>query len=258
MTLTKISEHGNLITYTAIDKQKGDIYIMKNTVKKAIVTTGLLGLMLFSGPIVQNNPLGEYLNSMTTMTTYAAEQQTLPYSTRWETQADGVTWKYRYDSGGYASDRWVRDEVDGNWYLMDENGIMRYGVFTSYGRYYLLSELHDGHFGHMVKNGEVYQGVTIVAEASGEYEGALSADTINALRSAGVNVDNVPDVTGTQHTTDGEDEPTTPQPSQETPSQQSTESSDTSWKDEEEDILNRYFGGKDGEISAGDDHPLSN
>lgn len=27
MTLTKISEHGNLITYTAIDKQKGDIYI---------------------------------------------------------------------------------------------------------------------------------------------------------------------------------------------------------------------------------------
>lgn len=145
-----------------------------------------------------------------TMTTYAAEQQTLPYSTRWETQADGVTWKYRYDSGGYASDRWVRDEVDGNWYLMDENGIMRYGVFTSYGRYYLLSELHDGHFGHMVKNGEVYQGVTIVAEASGDYEGALSADTINALRSAGVNVDNVPDVTGTQHTSNGEDEPTTP------------------------------------------------
>ena len=145
-----------------------------------------------------------------TMTTYAAEQQSnLPYSRFWETQADG-SWKYKYDSGGYASDRWVRDEVDGNWYLMDENGIMRYGVFTSYGRYYLLSELHDGHFGHMVKNGEVYQGVTIVAEASGEYEGALSADTINALRSAGVNVDNVPDVTGTQHTTDGEDEPTTP------------------------------------------------
>src|SRR5699024_11909342 len=107
-----------------------------------------------------------------TMTIYAAEQQTLPYSTRWETQADGVTWKYRYDSGGYASDRWVRDEVDGNWYLMDENGIMRYGVFTSYGRYYLLSELHDGHFGHMVKNGEVYHGVTIVAEASGDYAGA--------------------------------------------------------------------------------------
>lgn len=166
--------------------------------KRVLLSAGLLFGFMFTSPIIP------------TMITYAAEQQTLPYSTRWETQADGVTWKYRYDSGGYASDRWVRDEVDGNWYLMDENGIMRYGVFTSYGRYYLLSELHDGHFGHMVKNGEVYQGVTIVAEASGEYEGALSADTINALRSAGVNVDNVPDVTGTQHTSNGEDEPTTP------------------------------------------------
>lgn len=172
-----------------------------NRSKHILLSAGLLLGVMFTGTI---------MNSMTTITAMAAEQQSLPYSTRWETQADGVTWKYRYDSGGYASDRWVRDEVDGNWYLMDENGIMRYGVFTSYGRYYLLSELHDGHFGHMVKNGEVYQGVTIVAEASGEYEGALSADTINALRSAGVNVDNVPDVTGTQHTTDGEDEPTTP------------------------------------------------
>ena len=178
--------------------------------RRVIVTTGIL-FSLFGAPIVQNNPMMDYLNSMTTITAMAAEQQSnLPYSRFWETQADGVTWKYRYDSGGYASDRWVRDEVDGNWYLMDENGIMRYGVFTSYGRYYLLSELHDGHFGHMVKNGEVYQGVTIVAEASGDYEGALSADTINALRSAGVNVDNVPDVTGTQHTSNGEDEPTTP------------------------------------------------
>ena len=166
--------------------------------KRILLSSGLLLGFMFTSPIIP------------TMTTYAAEQQTLPYSTRWETQADGITWKYRYDSGGYASDRWVRDEVDGNWYLMDENGIMRYGVFTSYGRYYLLSELHDGHFGHMVKNGEVYQGVTIVAETSGDYEGALSADTINALRSAGVNVDNVPDVTGTQHTSNGEDEPTTP------------------------------------------------
>lgn len=180
-----------------------------SVIKKVVLTTGIM-ISLFGAPIVQNNPLMDYMNSMTTITAMAAEQQSLPYSTRWETQADGVTWKYRYDSGGYASDRWVRDEVDGNWYLMDENGIMRYGVFTSYGRYYLLSELHDGHFGHMVKNGEVYQGVTIVAEASGDYEGALSADTINALRSAGVNVDNVPDVTGTQHTSNGEDEPTTP------------------------------------------------
>ena len=194
--------------------------------------------------------------SMQAITAYAAEQ-TLPYSPNWETQPDG-SWKYKYNTGGYAVDRWIHDEVDGNWYLMDENGIMRYGVFTSYGRYYLLSELHDGHFGHMVKNGEVYQGVTIVAEASGEYEGALSADTINALRSAGVNVDNVPDVTGTQHTSNGEDEPTTPQPSQETPSNNGSTGGDMSWIDEEQDILDRYFGGENGKLGTTGDHPLSN
>ena len=201
--------------------------------KRILLSAGLLLGFMFTGPI------------MPTMTTYAAEQQTLPYSARWETQADGVTWKYRYDSGGYASDRWVHDEVDGNWYLMDENGIMRHGVFTSYGRYYLLSELHDGHFGHMVKNGEVYQGVTIVAEASGDYEGALSADTINALRSAGVNVDNVPDVTGTQHTTDGEDEPTTP-PVQTPTEASSTESSGNGLSDEVNELLESIGGSSSG------------
>ena len=128
---------------------------------------------------------------------------------------------------------------------MDENGIMRYGVFTSYGRYYLLSELHDGHFGHMVKNGDVYQGVTIVAEASGEYEGALSADTINALRSAGVNVDNVIDVSGTQHTTAGEDE---------TPSQNTDNSLNS--KENSQKINDMYFGG-DGISGTSGDHPLS-
>lgn len=219
-----------------------------NRGKHILLSAGLLLGVMFTGTI---------MNSMTTITAMAAEQQSLPYSTRWETQADGVTWKYRYDSGGYASDRWVRDEVDGNWYLMDENGIMRYGVFTSYGRYYLLSELHDGHFGHMVKNGEVYQGVTIVAEASGEYEGALSADTINALRSAGVNVDNVPDVTGTQHTTDGEDEPTTPpvQTPTENPTTQSNGTGGSHVLTDEE--MEKWFGGT-GISGVSGDHPLSN
>lgn len=208
-----------------------------NRGKHILLSAGLLLGVMFTGTI---------MNSMTTITAMAAEQQSLPYSTRWETQADGVTWKYRYDSGGYASDRWVRDEVDGNWYLMDENGIMRYGVFTSYGRYYLLSELHDGHFGHMVKNGEVYQGVTIVAEASGEYEGALSADTINALRSAGVNVDNVIDVSGTQHTTAGEDE---------TPSQNTDNSLNS--KENSQKIMDQYFGGNGVGGYIKGEHPLS-
>ena len=61
---------------------------MKNRLKKIIITTGAL-LMMTMAPITKNNPLGEYLNSMTTITAQAAEQSQLPYSIYWETQADG-------------------------------------------------------------------------------------------------------------------------------------------------------------------------
>lgn len=181
---------------------EGDI-IMKNRLKKIIITTGAL-LMMTMAPISQANPLSQYLNSMTTITAQAAEQNQLSYSTRWETQADG-SWKYKLDAGGYATNRWVQDEVDHNWYLLDDNGVMRTGVYKSYGKYYLLSEVHDGHYGHLVKNGEVYNGITISASTNADDEGALTDSTLSALRNAGVNVDNVQDVSGTTHTTGGQD-----------------------------------------------------
>lgn len=171
---------------------------MKNKFKRIIITTGAL-LMMTMAPITQSNPLGQYLNEMTTITAQAAEQ--LPYSTRWETQADG-SWKYKLDAGGYASG-WIQDEVDKNWYYMDSSCIMQSGVYKSYNKYYLLSEIHDGHYGHLVKNGEVYQGVTIYASTNESDEGALTEATINALRDAGVNVDNVKDISGSQHVSDG-------------------------------------------------------
>lgn len=173
---------------------------MKNRLKKIILTTGAL-FCLTAAPIAQTNPLGEYLNSMTTITAYASEQNQLSYSTRWETQADG-SWKYKLDAGGYASG-WIQDEVDKNWYYMDSSCIMQSGVYKSYNKYYLLSEIHDGHYGHLVKNGEVYQGVTISASTNESDEGALTEATINALRDAGVNVDNVKDISGSQHVSDG-------------------------------------------------------
>ena len=160
--------------------------------------------MMTMAPISQANPLGQYMSSMTTITAQAAEQSQLPYSIYWETQADG-SWKYKLDAGGYAVNRWVQDEVDHNWYLLDDNGIMRTGVYKSYGKYYLLSEVHDGHYGHLVKNGEVYNGITISASTNADDEGALTDSTLSALRGAGVNVDNVQDVSGTAHTTGGQD-----------------------------------------------------
>ena len=176
---------------------------MKNRLKRIVITTGAL-LCLTAAPISQANPLGEYMSSMTTITAQAAEQSQLPYSIYWETQADG-SWKYKLDAGGYAVNRWVQDEVDHNWYLLDDNGVMRTGVYKSYGKYYLLSEVHDGHYGHLVKNGETYNGVFISADTSAENEGALTDSTLSALRNAGLNVDNVPDVSGTTHTTGGQD-----------------------------------------------------
>lgn len=176
---------------------------MKNRLKKIIITTGAL-LMFTMAPITQSNPLGQYLAEMTTITAQAAEQSQLPYSIYWETQADG-SWKYRLNIGGYAVNRWVQDEVDHNWYLLDDNGVMRTGVYKSYGKYYLLSEVHDGHYGHLVKNGEVYNGITISASTNADDEGALTDSTLSALRNAGVNVDNVQDVSGTTHTTGGQD-----------------------------------------------------
>ena len=81
---------------------------------------------------------------------------------------------------------------------------MRSGIFESYGKYYLLSEVHDGHFGHLVKNGEVYNGITISASTNADDEGALSPGTINALKGLDYNFSGSPSVTGTQHVSNGQ------------------------------------------------------
>ena len=194
--------------------------------KKVIITTGTL-LCLTMAPIAQTNPLGS-------MEVQAAE---LPYSIYWETQADG-SWKYRLNTGGYASG-WIQDEVDKNWYYMDESATMQSGVYKSNGKYYLLSELHDGHYGHMVKNGEVYQGITISASTNADDEGALSDSTLSALRNAGVNVDNVPDISGSQHISDGEITSPSPAPQPSQPQSQG----DQSWIEHEKEFMDKWFGG---------------
>lgn len=197
---------------------------MRIRLNRLILTTGAL-LCLTAAPIAQTNPLG-------TMEVQAAE---LPYSIYWETQADG-SWKYKLNTGGYASG-WIQDEVDKNWYYMDESATMQSGVYKSNGKYYLLSELHDGHYGHMVKNGEVYQGITISASTNADDEGALTDSTLSALRNAGVNVDNVPDISGSQHVSDGEITSPSPAP------QPNQSQGDQSWIEHEKEFMDKWFGG---------------
>ena len=195
---------------------------MKIRLNRLILTTGAV-LCLTAAPIAQTNPLGS-------MEVQAAE---LPYSIYWETQADG-SWKYKLNTGGYASG-WIQDEVDKNWYYMDESATMQSGVYKSNGKYYLLSELHDGHYGHMVKNGEVYQGITISASTNADDEGALTDSTLSALRNAGVNVDNVPDISGSQHISDGEITSPSPAP----------QPNFTDREKHKQDLLDKYFGGSE-------------
>ena len=202
---------------------------MKIRLNRLILTTGAL-LCLTAVPIAQTNPLG-------TMEVQAAE---LPYSIYWETQADG-SWKYKLNTGGYASG-WIQDEVDKNWYYMDESATMQSGVYKSNGKYYLLSELHDGHYGHMVKNGEVYQGITISASTNADDEGALTDSTLSALRDAGVNVDNVPDISGSQHVSDGQIATPSPAP-QPTQAPQDQSQGDQSWIEHEKEFMDKWFGG---------------
>ena len=178
-----------------------------NRGKHILLSAGLLLGVMFTGPM---------MNDITTITAMAAEQQSnLPYSRFWETQPDG-SWKYKYDNGTYATG-WILDEVDGNWYYMDNSGIMQSGLYKSYDRYYFFSEEHDGHFGHMLTNGEVYQGVTISADTSETYRGALSQQTITQL---GLDVSKAIDITGTQHVKGGQ--VVTPEQPQQTQENQTT------------------------------------
>lgn len=210
---------------------------MKIRLNRLILTTGAL-LCLTVTPISQTNPLG-------LMEVQAAE---LPYSIYWETQADG-SWKYKLNTGGYASG-WIQDEVDKNWYYMDESATMQSGVYKSYGKYYLLSEIHDGHYGHLVKNGEVYQGITISASTNADDEGALTDSTLSALRDAGVNVDNVPDISGSQHVSDGQIATPSPAP-QPTPAPQDQSQGDQSWIEHEKEFMDKWFGGSTGPLDKG-------
>ena len=168
-----------------------------SAIKKVVLTTGIM-ISLFGAPIVQNNPLMDYMNSMTTITAMAAEA----YSDNWSIDSNG-TWHYYMNDGSLCTSAWVHD--NGQWYLLDASGNMLTGVVKSNGgKCYLLDTVRGtGTYGKMLTNGSVYNGVTISASVNADDEGSLSADTIAKLRLAGVNVDNVPNVENTKHVEGG-------------------------------------------------------
>lgn len=168
-----------------------------NKIKRLVITTGAL-LLLAGSPIVQANPLGQYLSTITnTIEAQAAET----YSDNWIMDGQG-TWHYYMSDGSMCTNAWVHDH--GEWYLLDGAGNMLTGIVQSNGgKYYLLDTVRNtGTYGKLMKSG-VYNGVQIQAEQSGDSEGALSQSTLNSLQAVGVQVAGVTNVANTKHVENG-------------------------------------------------------
>ena len=164
---------------------------MKNRLKRIIITTGAL-LMMTMAPITQNNPLGQYLNEMTTITAQAAEQaQTPTFSEYWYQSEDGA-WHIKDGNGNTIKNGWVCDDAVASngqniWYLIDANGNMvSHGLVKDQtGNIYSLETNHNGYYGMLRHTSGNYDGVYLDIEQShdGAFGKIKNADGINALQS---------------------------------------------------------------------------
>lgn len=161
---------------------------MKNKFKRIIITTGAL-LMMTMAPIAQNNPLGQYLNKMTTITAQAAE---LNQSPRWHADSNGV-WYLKNEAGtGNVVNSWFQD-LDGSWYLLAPNdGHMYAGLIhdTLTDKWYYCQTEHDGYYGRMAHVDGVYtvNNQQVHLTFNQNHDGTFGAITsgLSSLQSTGV------------------------------------------------------------------------
>ena len=162
---------------------------MKNKFKRIIITTGAL-LMMTMAPITQSNPLGQYLNEMTTIIAQAAEQAPT-FSEYWYQSEDGA-WHIKDGNGNTIKNGWVCDDAVASngqniWYLIDANGNMvSHGLVKDQtGNIYSLETNHNGYYGMLRHTSGNYDGVYLDIEQShdGAFGKIKNADGINALQS---------------------------------------------------------------------------
>lgn len=135
--------------------------------KKILIMTGIMMTLFMAAPITNNN----IVNRMTgTIEAQAAEQT---QTSNWF-QEDG-NWKVRDGNGSLVTNAWFCD-LDGSWYLLDEQGCMREGIISDRGHYYSLETSHQGHYGRMRTVNGVYDGVYLSfnQEHTGTYGEILS------------------------------------------------------------------------------------
>ena len=122
--------------------------ILGKKIKKILVTTGIVSLMMI-GSLVGNTNNQNYFGNITA---YASEQT---QTNRWEGQGD--VWRLKSSNGTYVTNSWVED--GGAWYLLDEQGYMRtdlvYDSITN--AYYMLNPNHDGTYGRMLDKAGTYK-----------------------------------------------------------------------------------------------------
>lgn len=172
--------------------------------KKILVTTGILALLMFA-PTNNINPNTQAPAAVETVMNAinpVMEAHAASYDSNWQIDTS-QTWHYKMNNGSYVTDAWVHDKTNGDWYLIDASGNMLAGIVESNeGKFYMLDNVRGtGHYGRMLKNGSIYNGITITADTSASYEGALSGESLAALTAAGVPV--VGNVSGTQHVESG-------------------------------------------------------
>lgn len=175
-------------------KSKSSMGSLKRTSKRLLIVSGCMLSLLMVAPSMNVEAIDNVLGIETA---YAAET----YSENWK-ENQGV-WQYYLNDGSLAKDAWIQDH--GEWYLLDSSGNMRVGLFKSNGgKYYLLDTVRGtGTYGKLLKNNMVYGGITLKCDTSSAYEGALSQETINALRGIGLDFDSAPSVENTQHVSNG-------------------------------------------------------
>lgn len=158
-----------------------------NKIKRLVITTGAL-LLLAGAPIVQNNPMGQYLSTITN-TIEAQAAETAPAFSQYWFQENGQ-WRIRDGSGNIIKGAWVCDDaVPSNgkevWYLIDGNGYMVSAglVQDNTGNMYSLETGHTGYYGMLRHVSGNYDGINLSLEAShsGSFAKILNTDGIQAL-----------------------------------------------------------------------------
>lgn len=127
------------------------------------------------------------------------------YSSNWKEDGAG-NWKYYENGTTVVTNAWVHD--DNEWYLLGEDGIMRTGIFQSNeNKYYLLDAVRGtGTYGKLLKDGMNYNGIVLHCDTSEAYEGALSDETIAALKNKGLfDSNSIPYVGNTRHVEVGDE-----------------------------------------------------